>query len=81
MMFLHWASGYYVAVVIVEGPLTWPLAARVLLALLTNVILAYEFVFNPVKERHQSYAMRRVVGVSVIPFILGIVCVIVLFVL
>jgi hypothetical protein len=81
MMIVHWVSGYWVAVVIAGEALSWPLAARVLLYMLINLILAYEFVYNPAKACNPSHAIRHVVGVSLIPFCLGIACVIVLFVL
>ncbi len=81
MMIVHWVSGYWVAVVIAGEALSWPLAARVLLYMLLNLILAYEFVYNPAKACNPSHAIRHVVGVSLIPFCLGIACVIILFIL
>ena len=81
MMIVHWVSGYWVAVVIAGEAPSWPLAARVLLYTLINLILAYEFVYKPAKECNQSHAIRHVVGVSLIPFCLGVACVIILFLL
>ena len=80
-MIVHWVSGYWVAVVIAGEAPSWPLAARVLLYSLLNLILAYEFVYKPAKDGNSSHAIRRVVGVSLIPFCLGITSVIILFVL
>lgn len=81
MVMVHFVSGYYVAVVIFGGVPTWPQGARVLLAILTNLILAYEFVYLPAKSVEYMNSTRRLLGVSLIPFFLGAACVIALFVL
>ena len=78
MIIVHWVSGYYVAVVIVGGVPTWPQAARVLLAILTNLILAYEFVYLPAKAFEWQRVARGLLGVSIFPFCLGIMCVLML---
>ncbi len=78
-MIVHLVSGYWVAVVIAGEAPSWPQAARVLLYSLVNLILAYEFVYKPAKDCNPSRAIRHVVGVSLIPFCLGIACVIILF--
>ena len=81
MMIVHLVGGYYIAVVIAGGVPSWPQAARVLLALLTNMILSYEFVYKPAMDCSPRYAIRRVVMVSLIPFFIGIACVMTLFIL
>ncbi len=80
-MIVHLVSGYWVAVVIAGEAPSWPQAARVLLYMLINLILAYEFVYKPVKDSNPRYAIKYVLGVSLIPFCLGITCVISLFML
>ena|GEM_PF-4977670 len=81
IIIIHWVSGYWVAVVIAGEALSWPQVARILLYSLINLILAYEFVYKPAKACKSSCAMRHVFGVSVIPFCLGVLCVVVLFML
>tara|TARA_B100001079_G_C16140105_1_gene395160 strand:- start:223 stop:495 length:273 start_codon:yes stop_codon:yes gene_type:complete len=81
IMIVHWVSGYWIAVVIAGEVLSWPQVARVLLYSLINLILAYEFVYKPAKDCNPSRAIGHVFGVSLIPFCLGIACVIILFVL
>ena len=81
LMIVHLVSGYWVAVVIAGEAPSWPQAARVLLYSLVNLILAYEFVYKPARDGTPGYAIRHVVGVSLVPFCLGIACVIVIFVL
>ena len=81
MAMIHFVSGYYVAVVIFGGVPTWPQGARVLLAILTNLILAYEFVYLPAKSIEDVDSTRRLLRVSIIPFLLGAACVLILFLL
>ncbi|HIA14456.1 MAG TPA: hypothetical protein EYN74_06145 [Nitrospirales bacterium] len=81
LMIVHLVSGYWVAVVIAGEAPSWPQAARVLLYILINMILAYEFVYKPAKDCNRSHANKHVVVVSLIPFCLGIACVIIVFVL
>ena len=81
MILVHWISGYYVAIVTIGEALHWPQGARILLVVLTNVILAYEFVYLPAKTMHESRIVGKLLGVSLIPFCLGIGCVTMLFAL
>ena len=81
MILVHWMSGYYVAIVTLGAALHWPQGARILLVILTNIILAYEFVYLPAKTMHERRIFRKLLGVSFLPFCLGIGCVTMLFAL
>jgi hypothetical protein len=74
---LLFSGGFSTADFVLSGLYTWPRTSRVLVLTLTMAVLAYEFVYKEQKalepNRPGSFATRVLITSCVLPYVLGIV--------
>ena len=79
---IHVAGGFFVLDFLLSGQYTWGRTLRTFTLFLSNLVLAYEFVYRDLQARHPEWRGRRllknVVGYSVIPFVGGMTALVVL---
>ena len=72
---VHAAGGFFILDFLLSGQYTWGRSLRTFVLFLSNLILAYEFVYRDLKTQHQEWPESRlkkcVMGYSVIPFVVG----------
>ncbi len=79
---VHATGGFFILDFLLSGQYTWGRTLRTFVLFLSNLILAYEFVYRDLQARHPEWPERRlfksVVGYSVIPFAVGMAALLVL---
>jgi hypothetical protein len=72
---VHAAGGFFILDFLLSGQYTWGRTLRTFVLFLSNLILAYEFVYRDLKTQHPEWPGNRlkqcVMGYSVIPFAVG----------
>jgi hypothetical protein len=72
---VHAAGGFFILDFILSGQYTWGRTLRTVVLLLSNLILAYEFVYRELQSHHPEWPgsrlLKSVMGYSVIPFAVG----------
>lgn len=71
----HALGGYFILDFLVSGPYTWGRTLRTLVLLLSNLVLAYEFVYRDLEAAHPDWSRSRLMKSlrdhSMIPFAMG----------
>lgn len=71
----HAVGGFFVLHFIMSGGYTWGATLRTFVFLLSNLVLAYEFVYRDLQVSHPTWSsgllMTNVIKYSVIPFSIG----------
>jgi hypothetical protein len=74
---VHATGGFFILDFLVSGQYTWGRTLRTFVLVLSNLILAYEFVYRDLQTQHPDWRMdrlmRSVMAYSVIPFAVGMV--------
>lgn len=72
---VHAAGGFFILDFILSGQYTWGRTLRTFVLILSNLILAYEFVYRDLQSQHPEWPgnrlLKSVMGYSVIPFAVG----------
>src|SRR5438445_8443615 len=72
---VHVAGGFFILDFLLSGPYTWGRTLRTLVLFMSNLVLAYEFVYRDLQARHTDWSDQRllksVLTYSVFPFCVG----------
>jgi hypothetical protein len=72
---VHAAGGFFIADFLLSGQYTWGRTLRTFVLALSNLILAFEFVYRDLQAQHPDWSgnrlMKSVMAYSVIPFAVG----------
>src|SRR5438067_9040780 len=79
----HAVGGFFVLDFVLSGQYTWGRTMRTFVLLLSNLVLAFEFVYRDLCASHPDWAHRRVLNsvltYCVIPFTVGMAALLILF--
>src|SRR6266852_4669349 len=72
---VHAAGGFFILDFLLSGNYTWGRTLRTFVLFMSNLVLAYEFVYRDLQARHPDWSdqrlLRSVVTYSVLPFGVG----------
>lgn len=79
---VHASGGFFISDFLLSGQYTWGRTLRTFVLFLSNLILAYEFVYRDLQTSHPEWPggrlLRSVMGYSVIPFAVGMAVLVIL---
>jgi hypothetical protein len=79
---VHAAGGFFIFDFVLSGQYTWGRTLRTFVLALSNLILAYEFVYRDLQAQHPDWPgsrlMRSVTAYCIIPFAAGMTALLVL---
>ena len=74
---VHAAGGFFILDFLLSGNYAWGRTLRTFVLFMSNLVLAYEFVYRDLQARHPDWSdqclLRSVLTYSVIPFCVGMV--------
>ena len=80
---VHVAGGFFVLDFLLSGQYTWGRTLRTFTLFMSNLVLAYEFVYRDLQVRHPEWTgrrlLKRVMRYSVMPFGIGMAALLVLY--
>jgi hypothetical protein len=72
---VHAAGGFFILDFLLSGNYTWGRTLRTFVLFMSNLVLAYEFVYRDLQARHPDWLEQRllksVLTYSVLPFCVG----------
>jgi hypothetical protein len=79
---VHAAGGFFILDFLLSGQYTWGRTLRTFVLLMTNLVLAYEFVYRDLQARHPDWPDQRllksVLTFSIFPFCVGMAALVLL---
>lgn len=82
---VHLAGGFFIVDFLLSGHYTWGRSLRTLAITLSNLVLAYEFVYRDLQTTHpewpSSRLLKAVTAYSIIPFTGGVAAILILYLL
>jgi len=72
---VHAAGGFFILDFLLSGNYTWGRTLRTFVLFMSNLVLAYEFVYRDLQARHSDWSeqhlLKSVLTYSVFPFCVG----------
>ena len=79
---VHAAGGFFILDFMLSGNYTWGRTLRTFVLFMSNLVLAYEFVYRDLQARHSDWSDQRllksVLTYSIIPFCVGMAALVLL---
>ena len=79
---VHAAGGFFILDFLLSGNYTWGRTLRTFVLFMSNLVLAYEFVYRDLQARHSDWSDQRllksVLTYSIIPFCVGMAALVLL---
>ena len=79
---VHAAGGFFILDFMLSGNYTWGRTLRTFVLFMSNLVLAYEFVYRDLQTRHSDWSDQRllksVLTYSIIPFCVGMAALVLL---